>query len=197
MKHILTLLMLPITMTVFAQSPDTSQVIITDEQDSIVYKMGDQVIKFSHKDLSALSVEKGINYASTGDFQSALSEFNAALLYSPDDPDIYYNIGLAYYYLEDLEQSIAHLSRGIELAPGNNKLYSQRGISYSVGGLYESALTDFNKMLEIDPGSSEARANIGATYLLLENTIEACKYLKEAAEMGNEKAISLVGQYCE
>ncbi|MFH2095185.1 MAG: tetratricopeptide repeat protein [Bacteroidota bacterium] len=180
---------------VIAQA-DTSKTLITGGNDSVEVRKGDKVYKFSYADIAAIYTQNGIDAAAAGEFSSAISEFETALLYTPGDPDLYYNIGLACYFLADYESSISNIDRAISLNEKNTGYYGQRGISYCMTGSFDKAISDFNKMLEIDPQSGDAYANLGAVYIMMENIPEACKNIAKAAALGNEKAMSLQDKYC-
>ena len=167
------------------------------KQDSIEIEQNGVIKKFSYSDIAYIYTESGIDEIKTGKYTEAVSDFETALSYTPDNSDIYYYIGLAYYFLKDFENSIIRISQAIEINNNNIDYYQQRGVSYSSIGRYDEALADFEKMLEIDPQSSDANVNIGSMYLLTEDYETACKYLSKAAEAGNEKAQYLTEKYCK
>ena len=104
--QILATLLFLFTIPAIAQKADSNKLIISDLGDRIQLSTGDTVMDFSYEYFGEYYLNKAINRAGEGDFEGAISELNAALLYVVDDPNIYFNRGLAKYYLEDYTSSI-------------------------------------------------------------------------------------------
>jgi len=179
-----------------AQKADSNKLIISDLGDRIQLSTGDTVMDFSYEYFGEYYLNKAINRAGEGDFEGAISELNAALLYVVDDPNIYFNRGLAKYYLEDYTSSIEDLSIAIELNSSHEDALNQRGIIYSKNNEYSLAEADFDHAIKFYPDNSKAYYNKGINYLLKGNSVEACRLLEIAKDKGDEKAAGVIEQYC-
>ncbi|GAB4288559.1 MAG: hypothetical protein Kow0068_14250 [Marinilabiliales bacterium] len=168
----------------------------TVANDSIELEINGVKKKFAYTDMAAMYIETGIEDLKSAKYDYAIEDFKTALSFTPDNSDIYYYLGLTYYFIKDYEQSILLISRAIELNSDNIAYYNQRGISYSNYNMYDQALADFEKMLELDPNSADANLNIGSIYLLTEDYQKACQYINKAVSLNNEKALYLQQKYC-
>lgn len=65
----------------------------------------------------------GIIHAGQGRYQEAVSSYQSALRFSPSDPMIHNDLGVALYSLGNFDQAVNHLSESLRLGPGNTKVY--------------------------------------------------------------------------
>ena len=183
------------SITLNAQENKTME--INDKGTGIEVKMGDSVINFSNEELASHFIDKGVEYAANGDYQSAIGEFNVAFLYQTDNYLIYYYRGLAYYYLEDSKEAELNFTDAISLNENCYLCYNQRGIIYSKSDRFLLAEKDFSKAMEIDPENNQAYLNAGINYLIKGDNEKACEYLNRAKTLGNESAIKIINDYCD
>jgi len=109
-----------------------------------------------HHNLGALAYQ-------TGDLQTAVDEFNAALTADPDDPDSHYQLGATYL---------------IMALPANSLTPDQ--------SMVVKAQEEFEKALELSPGKPEALVGMGNVHLLQNQVEEAISFLEEAVEQNPE-----------
>lgn len=70
----------------------------------------------------------GVNLRRSGDYMGALHAYNQALVVTPSDENLMYNIAKAYIYAGDKEKAANHLRRALDLRPDfieANKLLSK------------------------------------------------------------------------
>jgi tetratricopeptide (TPR) repeat protein len=93
---------------------------------------------------------------SMGEHELAIADLDQAIQFVPDDPEIYFNRGTAYYMSGDGDHAIADLSQAIQLDPNDDNSYAARGKVYETRGDTQKAIADFKKILEIS-GDPEIR----------------------------------------
>lgn len=102
-----------------------------------------------------------INY-DMQDYQSAIEDFNIAIMLNPDNSSkIYYSRGLAKYYLEDYTGAIEDYSKALELNPNGAFLYNNRGECKRAIQDYEGAIKDFTESINLDQNNAIAYYNRG------------------------------------
>ena len=117
-------------------------------------------------------------------YQSAIEDFNIAIMLNPDNSSkIYYNSGLAKYYLEDYTGAIEDYSRALGLNPNGAFLYNNRGeCKYEIQD-YEGAIKDYNKAIELDANCAVAYNNRGLVRDSIKDYESAIKDYDKAIEL--------------
>jgi protein O-GlcNAc transferase len=101
----------------------------------------------------------GVLAYQTGDMETAVAEFKAALEADPNDPDSHYQLGATY----------------LQIAVSNSDLtYLQQ------------AEVEFKRALELAPGKPEALVGLGTLYLNQNKIAEATKLLEQAVQSNPE-----------
>jgi Ca-activated chloride channel homolog len=97
-----------------------------------------------------------------GRYEEALRHFVAGQLKDPENPEVLYNIGNAYYKIGDYIAAGAHYSQALSKAPVQLKskiLYNQGNTAYRLGKLQE-AVGHYEAALELSPDDAQARENL-------------------------------------
>jgi len=179
-----------------AQPNDSNTITITDIGTGININIGDSNITFSNEGLYYHFIEKGIEYGSKGDYESAISYFSTSLLYIWDNPEAYYYRGLAYSYSENYEKAIEDFNRALSFDSNHYQSLNERGIIFSKNGNYDLGKIDFNKAIAINPEYPESYLNLGITLLIELDYKHGCEFIGKAKDMDNEKAKEIYLNYC-
>ncbi len=109
--------------------------------------------------------QDGLEAYEKGDYEAALKHLIDAQLEDPDNPDLLYDIGNAYYRNGEYEMAIRYYGDAIERAPqGDQKL--KANALYNIGNAQfrkeqaEEAIKSYEKTLEIAADDLQARENI-------------------------------------
>lgn len=93
-------------------------------------------------------------------FKGALKDYTAALV-DEENPSIYSERGVVYFYLKDLQKSLADMNYAADLEPENPYRYSSRAFIKDAMGDTEGAIVDYEKAIKLDPEDSIAHNNLG------------------------------------
>ena len=93
-------------------------------------------------------VTKAIGYMGAGDFEPAISEFDAVIEMNPADWTSFQNRGSAYLQLERFDKAVADFSESIRLNPNNTIGYVNRGRAYAAARQFRRAEADYNRAIE-------------------------------------------------
>lgn len=97
-------------------------------------------------------------------YENALKHFIDAQLADPDNAELYYNIGSAYYKAGKHEEAAAHYKKAMELAQNNDQLKANAwynlGNAYFRQGDFKSAIDAYQQTLTINAGDKEAEDNL-------------------------------------
>ncbi len=80
-----------------------------------------------------------------GKYKEAIGNLDKATLLDKNDPDIFFNIALAYEKLHDYDNAISFYSKATEIDPIFISGYINRGILFLSLGKNELACSDFKK----------------------------------------------------
>ena len=118
-----------------------------------------------------------------GNYQEAIVDFNRAVELNPLDAQIFYNRGLAKYFLEDNLGAADDFTKAIELDPLDADSYDMRGNAKSLAGDEKGALSDYNKAVELNPQQIDFYVNRALTKINLEDYQGAITDLTKALEI--------------
>jgi len=124
-----------------------------------------------------------------GDYQQAVTSFNAAITVDPMYVDAYYYRGYSYQQLEDEENALADYNRVITLDPSNQSAYIARAEVKTVDRDYTGALEDVNTALELSGGGGDAyiRYMRGLIYMKLGDYEEAVADFTRALQLSPDE----------
>ena len=125
----------------------------------------------------------GIEAMSSGDFETAVSDFQEALNYAPkkvtkEEIDICYYKAAAQYLTNDFAGAVETYTALINYDSGNSDAHFLRGCIYLNEGESEKALKDFKKAVSIDEKNYEL-------YIAIAENLAALSYSDDALEMLN------------
>lgn len=108
------------------------------------------------------NMEKGLQAYAKGDYEQALKLFIDAQLEDPERPEIFYNIGNAYYKMGDFDAAYKHYEQALD---SENEAFRQK-VLYNLGnanyrrGQLDEAISRYEASLEIDPQDETVRENL-------------------------------------
>lgn len=111
--------------------------------------------------------DSGMALLHDGNYDAAITSFNAAIGIDPNYGQSYVNRGVAFYSNGDYEMAIADetTALGLPLSPDDrSRAYNSRGLALSSMGDYDAAIADFNEAIRVNPNYASAYSNRGVTF---------------------------------
>ena len=111
---------------------------------------------------ASLSVKKGIEAFSKGEYEKAEKKFIDAQLDRPELPDIYYDIGTAAYKKGDFKSALRNFKKALESKNKdlkNKARYNLANTEYRMGD-FEKAIQNYEKVLKENPNDKNAKENL-------------------------------------
>ena len=99
------------------------------------------------------------------DPDAAISAYQTAYVLTPEDIDIYVNLGSAFYDKEDYENALAVYRKALELQPHNPKIHCNLGFLYWGKGDTEEAIKSYELAIKYNENYDIAYNNLGVIYL--------------------------------
>ncbi|WP_255427086.1 tetratricopeptide repeat protein [Sphaerospermopsis sp. LEGE 00249] len=121
------------------------------------------------------------------DYQAAISSFDKALEFKPDDHEAWNNRGNSLDNLGRYEEAIASYDKALEFKPDKHNAWNNRGISLHNLGSYEEAIASYDKALEFKPDDQYAWNNRGISLDNLGRYEEAIASYDKALEFKPDK----------
>jgi tetratricopeptide (TPR) repeat protein len=100
--------------------------------------------------------QRGIAFAKSGEYQSAIAEFGRAIRRYPTFVDAFYNRALVSMEIGSLGQAASDLGAVVEIRPEFVEGRFRRGRLYVAMNEHDKAISEFTKAVEIDPKCAEA-----------------------------------------
>jgi Flp pilus assembly protein TadD len=123
------------------------------------------------------------------DFRQSVEEYQKGIAIYPDDPEVWYNLGVTYYDMGDSANARKVYAKALELRPGYNMALNNTGVLYFNQKNYPKALSYFSKIVETDTAFTDAYGNIGAAYHNMGDYKTAARYYEKAlAQNPNNKS---------
>jgi len=120
----------------------------------------------------------GTAYMMTGDYQSALKEFEQALKMNRRAPTVNSLHGRALLATGDIEQAAQAFQRELEINPNDFESNLYLGILLKKEGKTDEALGYFQRAAQVRPNDLNARYHIGGLYILTGKIAEAQQILE-------------------
>jgi len=96
-------------------------------------------------------LDRGILFASRGDYDMAISDFTEALRLNPNMSAAYNNRGDAYAMKGDYDKAIADLTQSLKITPTATSYGTRGGILYKIKKDYNNAIADLTKAIQLSP----------------------------------------------
>lgn len=141
------------------------------------------------------------------DPDAAISAYQTAYVLTPEDIDIYVNLGSAFYDKEDYNNALAVYRKALELQPHNPKIHCNLGFLYWGKADTEEAIKSYELAIKYNENYDIAYNNLGVIYLddlgRVNKAIELFRKAVEAnpsyalAHFNLARATSIVGDKIE
>ncbi|MER8852182.1 tetratricopeptide repeat protein [Mesorhizobium australicum] len=104
---------------------------------------------------------RGNSWAETGNWDSAITDYDYAIELDPKDARIYFNRGLVRSNKGDTDLAIADYDQALKINPKLLEAYGNRGTAWQRKGDYSRAIADYSKAIELDPRAASVYRNRG------------------------------------
>src|SRR5574344_316699 len=118
-----------------------------------------------------------VHQEATKNLDAAISAYQNAYMLTPEDIDIYVNLGSAFYDKEDYDNALEVYRSALELQPENAKIHCNLGFLHWGKGDTDEAIKEYEAAIKYDPNYDIAYNNLGVIYL------DDLGRVKEAADM--------------
>jgi len=140
-----------------------------------------------------LNLDEGLQFFNQGEYEQALTVFNAALELDDQQPALWANVGNTHSKLNQNEQAVEAYQKAIDLAPEDPTLYQNMGGLYASMGDTEKARELYQKAVSLsaygDPKDAAVNYyNMGVTFINSGKSEEAIEALNKALEADPEYA---------
>jgi tetratricopeptide (TPR) repeat protein len=102
---------------------------------------------------------RGIAYFRTGQYESAIADFDQAVRLDSRSAFAFNNRGMALARVGQYDKAIDDFDQAIALEPGYTIIFNNRGSAYAKKGQFDRAIADFDRALQLDPKDRNARSN--------------------------------------
>ena len=134
----------------------------------------------------------GIQKSDKGDYVGAIEDFNKAIKRKPNAHSaLYYNRGIAYEKLKEFDKAIIDFQKSLEIDVFPNEKMRIRAF-YEIGNCYvglnqwDSCIVYYKQVNKLDPEDDFLIFNIAFAYDFINETEQACEYLKKIRNIPTE-----------
>ncbi len=109
---------------------------------------------------AGLLIARGTRNLQSGAAAEAVQDFDAALVLTPDMPEVFDRRALARYQAGDVSGAIHDLEQAVEREPRNFTAWRTLSTIAEAQGNWASALAAWKKLLEVDPKTADAATRL-------------------------------------
>jgi tetratricopeptide (TPR) repeat protein len=109
--------------------------------------------------------DQGDVYFKDRKYREAVAEYDKAIRFSPDDPHIVRQLGLAHFSLGEPEDAFAYLTKSELLKPGDPEVSISLGKIYLANRRPDDAVREAKLVLASDPRNADALDVVASAYL--------------------------------
>ena len=117
---------------------------------------------------------------------AAISAYQCAYAITPEDDDIYVNLGKAFYDKNDIDNALTVYKRALELKPHSSEIHCNIGYLFWDKGELEEAIKEYELSIRYNPAYAIPYNNIGVIYLDDYARVQKAIEYFEAAIKANE-----------
>jgi tetratricopeptide (TPR) repeat protein len=127
---------------------------------------------------------RGLVLEYTGNYQEAVTEFEAAIAINPNIADLHLALGRNYYYLQEYDQAITEYTKANALNPKDSTPESLIASVYLINGDYTKAAQYAEAALQDKPTDPYLYGNLGLIYWRQQYYQDSVDVLKIAVQGG-------------
>lgn len=131
---------------------------------------------------------RGISYLASGDYGSAIADFDKAAELAPKSAETVVKRGMARQLSGQMEQALADYNRALTLDPQLAEAFFSRGSWYEQSGRFSTAVTDYSSAISLRPDFALAYFSRGLMLLQLDEKGRGMEDIKTAARMQLKQA---------
>lgn len=129
----------------------------------------------------------GFIYSQKQDYKHALLVYRKVMKLNPENPDVYYYIGLLYIDMnKSLDEILLFYKKAVEIKPNFVEAINQIGLIYYMQKEYSKAIKEFLNCIKYDAGFALAYKNIAMVYKNIEKYDFALEYYTKAITLGEK-----------
>ena len=122
---------------------------------------------------------------------AAIAAYQCAYALTPEDEDIYVNLGKAFYDKNDINNSLTIYKRALELKPHSSEIHCNIGYLYWDKGDLEEAIKEYELSIKYNSAYAIPYNNIGVIYLDDYARVQkAIKYFEDAIKANESYALA-------
>ncbi|MGO8743832.1 MAG: tetratricopeptide repeat protein [Limisphaerales bacterium] len=125
----------------------------------------------------------GLGLVMNGKLDDAVTHFQRALLYDPDDVNVRSNLGYALALQGRLDEAIGQCEQVLRRSPHHPKANNILGFALLKQGRWDEAVVPLREALQYEPDFAEAHSNLGQALAALGQRDEAIAHFKEALRL--------------
>jgi predicted O-linked N-acetylglucosamine transferase (SPINDLY family) len=127
---------------------------------------------------------KGNILAELADDLNAIEAFKRAILISPVDRELFYNMGISYYTLDLFGEAEINFRKAISIDPLYAEAHNNLGNTLKASGLLQKAQRSYEEAIRLNPHMIEASNNLGLVMNSLGKFAEAETIHRQSIESG-------------
>jgi tetratricopeptide (TPR) repeat protein len=106
----------------------------------------------------------GVAYASQGQWDRAIEEYQTALRLKPEYFTAHNNLGVAYASQGQWDRAIEEYQTTLRLRPDSEDAHYNLGVAYASQGQWDRAIEEYQTALRLRPDSEDSHYNLGVAY---------------------------------
>jgi tetratricopeptide (TPR) repeat protein len=134
-------------------------------------------------DKSAEHLTRGNALLNEGKLREAISQFQVAIRFNPDDEDLYYNLAFAQTRVGETEAAKRSYQKALEIYPDYVEAHNNLGNILVAEGKFDEAIEHFQKALAQDDKNASTHNNLGTAYARQNKIARSLAHFETAVQL--------------
>ncbi|MDD4955678.1 MAG: tetratricopeptide repeat protein [Candidatus Omnitrophica bacterium] len=131
--------------------------------------------------------EEGLKYINSGDYSSAIKQFEKAIEMIPTESVAYINLGISYKKTGKPQEAIKSLEKALSLDPEDYQIcYNLGNVYFELLKNYQEAEQWYLKAIQKNPSASAPYGNLGVVYIYLGKYAQAKENLEKSKQLSEQ-----------
>lgn len=140
-------------------------------------------------------MQEGLSLFYREQHREAAAEFQRALRLDPDNAELHYYLGNAYYYQNRIDEAMQEYCEAVALDPDEGHYHYVLGNTYLEQNRYEEAIAELEKSIASDDSQAHAFHNLGEAFYLMGRYKESAEAFRQALDIDPNQADTYLGLY--
>jgi tetratricopeptide (TPR) repeat protein len=141
--------------------------------------------------------QRAYQYYLAGNYNSAISDYDSAIMLDPDNPVYILERGILYERMNEIDRAIDDFNAALLLDENNDQVWYNLANAFFLKSDYEASIEYYSQAISLNPSKPDLYYNRSLAYFYLKKIEKACIDMRKAQSLGNRKTSHFISTHCQ